>query len=66
MDSLEALALLRHEDLEKVARALLEMTRTNAWGHVTVRFQDGKIRQVDTLTTTRCGDDFLEQSIRAA
>lgn len=42
-----------------VARALVSMARTRSWGHVTIRFQEGAIRAVDTLTTVKidCGLD---------
>lgn len=37
--------------LQAVAKALLEMVQKRRWGHVTVRFKDGEIRQVDSLVT---------------
>jgi hypothetical protein len=49
----EALEVLGLPALKSVARALLEMTRGKRWGHVTIRFEDGAIRQVDRLETDR-------------
>lgn len=53
MEHADAVALLQLEHLREVAEALLRMSRENAWGHVTVRFQGGSIRQVEHLITVR-------------
>jgi hypothetical protein len=32
---------------------MFEMARSRQWGHVTIRFHEGEIRQVDTLVTVK-------------
>ena len=66
METSEAVTLLQIPAVRQVVQALLEMSRTQAWGHVTVRFQEGEIRQVDTLVTVRCGEQDERRSDRAA
>lgn len=56
MDADELAELAADPGFRKVARALFVMARTRGWGHVTVRFQEGRIRQVDTLATERVDD----------
>lgn len=66
MDTAELAELAADPGFRKVARALFVMARTKGWGHVTVRFQEGKIRQVDTLATERVDDPPMPVAARPA
>lgn len=66
MDTSELAELAADPGFRKVARALFVMARTKGWGHVTVRFQEGKIRQVDTLATERIEDLPAPAAARSA
>lgn len=50
--------------IRAVAGAIFEMARSRQWGHVTIRFNEGEIRQVDTLVTVKVDGLALQPTER--